>query len=329
MDKIFFSIIIPVYNRPEEVNELLESLTLQTYHPFEVIIVEDGSKKELSCETVALQFSKKLSIHYFYKENSGQGFTRNFAFEKAKGNYFIIFDSDIIVPPKYLQIVNEAIIAEGLDAFGGPDASSPDFNDIQKAISYSMTSVFTTGGIRGRKKHVGQFHPRSFNMGLSRKVYEKVGGFTITRMAEDLEFSIRIIRAGFKVRLIENAFVYHKRRSDFKQFFRQLHFFGRARINLSRFYPDELKLVHFFPMLFTLGLFIIPLLYLISLPLFFTGLSLITIFCFLIFIDSFVKNKFSIKVAFLSIIAAFTQLTAYGFGFIGEGVKKIFERKKK
>jgi glycosyltransferase involved in cell wall biosynthesis len=320
---MIFSLIIPVYNRPDEVKELLESLTRQTYKNFEILVIEDGSKPELRCEEIVKSFQHELDVKYFFKENSGQGFTRNYAFERASGDFFIIYDSDIIVPEHYLQTVHHAIFKENLDAFGGPDAASPDFNDVQKAISYAMTSIFTTGGIRGRKKAVGgQFHPRSFNMGLSKKVYETVGGFIITRMAEDLEYSIRIIRAGFKVALIPEAYVYHKRRSTFSQFFKQLHFFGRARINLSRFFPEELKLVHFFPAAFTLFCLLIPIWWLIFKPFFYLSIVFLSLYVLAICIDATLQNK-SLKIGLLGVVASFTQLFGYGFGFMQEGWKKL------
>lgn len=226
---MLYSLIIPLYNRPDEIRELLESLLLQTYKNFEVIVVEDGSKPELSAEQIVMSYANRLDVKYFYKINAGQGFARNHGFERAKGDYFIIFDSDIIVPPHYMEAVNKEVTERGLDAFGGPDAAHESFTDVQKAISYSMTSYFTTGGIRGKKKNLGPYHPRSFNMGLSRKVYETVGGFIIPFMGEDIEYSIRILKAGFKSGLIEEAYVYHKRRTDFKQFFKQIKFLvGRA-----------------------------------------------------------------------------------------------------
>ncbi|MFW5762525.1 MAG: glycosyltransferase [Cyclobacteriaceae bacterium] len=316
----YYSIIIPVYNRPQEVEELLETLTRQSYQNFEVLIIEDGS--QFTCEDVVEKFTEKLDITYYFKENSGQGFTRNYGFERANGDYFIIFDSDCLIPPHYLQAVNEAIDQEHWDCFGGPDRAHDSFTIIQKAINYSMTSPFTTGGIRGNKKHIGQFNPRSFNMGLSRQVYKSVGGFIITRMAEDLEYSIRIIKAGFKTGLIPRAYVFHKRRTNLVQFFRQLHFFGRARINLSRFYPGELKFVHFFPAIFTLAFASILLFYWWYFPLFISGIVAFTFFFLVIFIDSAFKNK-SLSVAALSILSAFIQLTAYGTGFMRELGKKI------
>lgn len=314
---MLYSLIIPLYNRPDEIRELLESLLLQTYQNFEVVVVEDGSKPELSAEQIVMSYADRLDVKYFYKTNAGQGFARNHGFERAKGDYFIIFDSDIIVPPHYMEAVNKGVTQRGLDAFGGPDAAHDSFTDVQKAISYSMTSYFTTGGIRGKKKNLGPYHPRSFNMGLSRKVYETVGGFIIPFMGEDIEFSIRIINAGFKSGLIEDAYVYHKRRTNFKQFFKQIKFFGRARINIHSFFPSELKLVHFFPAAFTLYL----LLTVIMLPLwYFVGyLMLISIWLFslAIFLDSSFRH-FNVKIGLYSVVAAYIQLTAYGIGFMDE-----------
>lgn len=312
----FYSIIIPVYNRPKEIEEILQSLEEQTFKNFEILIIEDGSN--LKCEDICKKFEKKLTIRYFYKPNSGQGFSRNFGFERAKGDYFIQFDSDAIIPPTYFEEVEKALAIHQWDAFGGPDAAASNFTSIQKAVNYSMTSVFTTGGIRGKKNNMGgQFHPRSFNFGISRKVYEKVGGYIITRMGEDIEFSIRIIENGFKVGLIPEAFIYHKRRTDFKQFFKQLHFFGRARINISRFFPKELKLVHWFPALFTIYLVSIPLLLLLIPILGKIAFGFLVLFLLLLFIDGSIKNK-SLKIGLLGVVAGITQLTGYGIGFLSE-----------
>ncbi|HEY8402870.1 MAG TPA: glycosyltransferase [Cytophagaceae bacterium] len=310
-----YSIIIPVYNRPEEIKELLESLTRQTYKNFEVLVIEDGST--LKCDSVVEPFKGRLEVTYYYKPNTGQGFSRNYGFNLAKGDYFIVFDSDCIIPEDYLQKVEDYLNTNYLDAYGGPDRSHFSFTSVQKAISYSMTSLFTTGGIRGSKKRVGVFHPRSFNMGISREVFEKTKGYIITRMGEDIEFSIRIMQHGFKVGLIPDAYVYHKRRTDFKQFFKQLHFFGRARINIFRFFPKELKLIHFFPAVFTLFCFFTILSIVFSQTVFLLCLSLLVLYSLLIFVDSSIK-KFNIKVGFLSVIAVFTQLTGYGIGFIKE-----------
>jgi glycosyltransferase involved in cell wall biosynthesis len=230
----FYSVIIPIYNRPDEIKELLQSLTHQGFTNFEVIIVEDGSLK--TCEDICKSFEDKLEIQYFYKENSGQGFSRNFGFEKAQGDYYIVFDSDCIIPEDYFETVDQHLDENPLDAFGGPDAALESFTLVQKAISYSMTSFFTTGGIRGGNKQLEKFRPRSFNMGISKAVFEKTSGYNITRMGEDIEFSIRIEKAGFKTGLIPNAKVYHKRRTRLDQFYKQLFFFGRGRINIFRFF---------------------------------------------------------------------------------------------
>lgn len=316
---MFFSIIIPLYNRPQEIKELLESLTLQTYHNFEVLVIEDGSVND--AEVIVNTFTDKLNLRYFKKQNEGQGFARNFGFERAKGDYFVIFDSDCLVPPNYLRIVNDSLAKNYLDAYGGPDGAHQSFTPTQKAISYSMTSPFTTGGIRGNKKGIGQFHPRSFNMGVSRQAWEKAGGFIITRLGEDIEYSIRIHSLGFKIGLIPDAIVYHKRRTNFYQFYKQLHFFGRARINISKFFPQELKLVHFFPAAFTVGVILTIILNLFGSVLAPVGNFILLIFTLLIFFHAWWKNK-SLKIAFLSIIAAFTQLIAYGLGFIQDFWKR-------
>ncbi|WP_461790945.1 glycosyltransferase family 2 protein [Pedobacter sp.] len=317
---MFFSIIIPLYNRPQEIKELLSTLCKQTYMQFEVLVIEDGSVND--AKDIVESFNNKLDIKYFFKENSGQGFSRNFGFERAKGDYFIIYDSDILVPSNYLEIVKNYLYEHQLDAFGGPDAAHESFTPIQKAISYAMTSPFTTGGIRGNKKHIGKFHPRSFNMGVSREVYEKVGGFILTRLGEDIEYSIRIHENGFKIGLIPDAKVYHKRRTSFKQFYKQLHFFGRARINIYKHFPAELKAVHFFPAIFTLGLGFTLVCNVFYRPLAYVCNFFVLLYFLLIFFHAWQSNK-SIKIAFLSVVASFIQLTAYGLGFIQDFVKRV------
>ena len=322
---LFFSIIIPLYNRPQEIDELLQTLTQQTYQQFEVLVIEDGSKD--NARTIVESYIDSLDIKYFFKENEGQGFTRNFGFARAKGDYFVVFDSDCLIPSNYLEIVRNYLLDNFLDAYGGPDGAHQSFTPIQKSISYSMTSPLTTGGIRGNKKHIGQFHPRSFNMGISREVWEKTGGFILTRLGEDIEFSLRINSLGFKIGLIPNALVYHKRRTNFSQFYKQLHFFGRARINIYKHFPSELKLVHFFPALFTLFIILSLLANLIQSPISFLFNFLIIIYILLIFFHSWGVNK-SVKVAFLSIIAAFIQLTAYGLGFMQDLLKYTLNNKQ-
>lgn len=316
-----FSVIIPVYNRPQELDELLTCLTKQEYKKFEVLVIEDGSS--IKAHDVVAKHIGQLDIHYFEKENGGQGFARNYAFERAKGDFFVILDSDALIESNYLNEVLLGIEKGQLDIFGGPDKDHPSFTPVQKAISFAMTSLFTTGGIRGKEKNVGgQFHPRSFNMGISRQVWEASQGFKITRMGEDIEFSIRCISLGFKSGLIPNAFIYHKRRTSFKQFYKQIHFFGRARINISRFFPKELKWVHFFPACYFIYFWNTILLN-ILLPtlgnLLFIGLL---IYWLAIFMDALRQAK-SLKVSLLGLIAANIQLLAYGQGFIEEGLKKL------
>ncbi len=303
---------------------MLETLTLQTYKQFEVLVIEDGSVNDAA--EIVQSFADKLDVKYFVKANEGQGFTRNFGFERAKGDYFVVFDSDCLIPADYLQIVNDSLATNWLDAYGGPDDAHPSFTPTQKAISYSMTSPFTTGGIRGNKKGIGQFHPRSFNMGISRQVWEKAGGFIITRLGEDIEYSIRIHSMGFKIGLIPDAKVYHKRRTNFLQFYKQLHFFGRARINVYKFFPKGLKAVHFFPAVFTLYIIFTIIANVFCWPLAVLCNFILAIFILLIFFHSWWKNK-SAKIAFLSIIAAFIQLTAYGLGFMQDFWKRIVLKK--
>ena len=304
-----YSIIVPVFNRPDEVDELLESLCHQEVNNFEVIIVEDGSKKP--CKDVCDKYAGILDLHYYYKENSGPGQSRNYGAERAKGDWLIVLDSDVVLPAGYLRAVDERLKME-IDAFGGPDASHPSFTPIQKAISYSMTSFFTTGGIRGGKgKKLDKFFPRSYNMGIRREVYQELGGFTKMRFGEDIDFSYRIVEAGYKTALIPEAWVWHKRRTDFRKFFRQVYNSGIARINLTKRHPGTLKLVHLLPTVFTLGVIGLLLLSVFSI------LTLIPILFYsaVILLDSSLKNK-SLWVGLLSIPAAFVQLMGYGLGFI-------------
>ena len=318
---MLYSIIIPVYNRPEEIDELLYSLTLQTCQNFEVLVIEDGS--EIDCKSIAESYKDSLDIHYHFKENSGQGFSRNYGFDRAIGDYFIVFDSDCIVPPHYLETVNQYIALNRVDCWGGPDRALPSFTPMQKAINFSMTSFLTTGGIRGKSKRIDNFHPRSFNMGIHREVYRKTGGYRITRMGEDIEFSIRIMKAGFSTALIEKAYVYHKRRVGLMQFYDQLYFFGRARVNISRFYPNELKIVHLFPLLFTAGLILLLPLIIFEPIIAISLIALYFIYSGLILTESYFKTG-SLYVAMLSIAASFTQLIAYASGFINETKRDLF-----
>lgn len=313
--KRLYSIIIPVYNRPDEVDELLESLTQQSYKNFEVIVVEDGST--IKCDKVVEKYVHELNISYCYKENAGQGFARNYGYERAKGEYFIVFDSDCIIPDSYLETVEYSLNNIYLDAYGGPDKAHNSFTPIQKAINYSMTSTLTTGGIRNKKKAIGGFSPKSFNMGISKKVFEATGGYIIPFKGEDIEFSTRIQKMGYKIGLIEDAYVYHKRRTSWYKFFKQLHFFGTARINIARFFPDQLKLVHFFPAFFTIGLLLTILMWFFYPSIAKILTAIYATYFLTLLIDALVSTR-SIWISLLGIWAAFLQLSAYGMGLIQE-----------
>lgn len=304
-----YSIIIPVYNRPDEVDELLQSLSEQQFQDFDVIVVEDGST--LPCLSVVERYAKKLNLHYYSKPNSGPGQTRNYGAERASGSYFIFLDSDCILPPGYLNAIERELSREAAGAFGGPDRAHSSFTDIQKAINYSMTSFFTTGGIRGGKKKIDKFYPRSFNMGIRRDVFLALGGFSHMRFGEDIDFSIRIFEGGYSCRLFPDAWVYHKRRTDLKKFFKQVHNSGIARINLYKRHPQSLKLVHLLPALFTLGVAF----FLLCSPICLYSLTPIAAYALLVFLDSTLQNK-SLKIGALSVVASFIQLTGYGTGFL-------------
>jgi glycosyltransferase involved in cell wall biosynthesis len=334
-----YSIIVPVYNRPDEVDELLESLCSQTLTDFEVVIVEDGSQKP--CKDVCDKFASILDLHYYNKENSGPGQSRNYGVERAQGEYVIVLDSDVVLPNGFLAAVEKELQEKPAAAWGGPDAAHPSFSPVQKAISYSMTSFFTTGGIRGGKAKLDKFYPRSFNMGIRRDVYMQLGGFSKMRFGEDIDFSYRIVEAGYKPRLFPDAWVWHKRRTDFRKFFRQVYNSGIARINLTKRHPGTLKLVHLLPTVFTLGVIGLLLLFALGVAMYSYGewldayglrptdnmhqgvgfvicilaLLPLLLYSLLIFIDSSIKNK-SPWVGLLSIPAAFVQLMGYGLGFI-------------
>lgn len=315
-----FSVIIPVYNRPGEVQELLESLTKQTCKDFEVIIVEDGST--VKSDKIVEQYKDLLDISYYSKPNSGPGPSRNYGAERAGNQYLVYFDSDCIIPEDYFTNVSNQLKKEFVDAYGGPDMAHESFTTIQKAINYSMTSVFTTGGIRGATKNIKKFHPRSFNMGYTKEVFAKTGGFAEMRFGEDVDMSLRIIEMGFSTSLFKDAAVYHKRRVDFKKFFKQVHNSGIARINLYKRHPKSLKPVHFLPSVYVLGSIGLVGLSFFSL-LFLIPFALLAV---MIFLDSLRLGN-SVKVAVYSVLAAFIQLTAYGTGFIISCVKRVILRK--
>jgi len=306
-----FSIIVPVYNRPKEIDALLESFTKQEFpDDFEVLIIEDGSSEK--SDAIVEKYKEQLDLKYYFKENTGAGVSRNFGMQLATGNYFIILDSDVLVPSHYLLAVSRALHENYTDAFGGPDAAHESFTPLQKAINYSMTAVLTTGGIRGKKNAVGKFQPRSFNLGLSQAAFRKTNGFSKLKVGEDIDLTFRLWEQGFETQLIENAFVYHKRRSTLKQFFKQTFAFGTARPQLNKRYPETAKLTYWFPSLFIMG-------FDISLIATFFGIWQLLAFYggyfLLIFIDSLVQNKKG-SVAFLSVVTTFTQHLGYGLGFL-------------
>jgi len=308
---LLFSIIIPVYNRPQEIDELLQSLSVQTYsNKFEVIVVEDGSV--IDSKKVVEQYSEKLNIKYLLKNNSGAGASRNFGMQNATGNYFIIFDSDCIIPTHYLKEVEKALNKNYTDAFGGADAAHESFTNIQKAINYSMTSLLTTGGIRGNKKVLNKFQPRSFNMGISKEAFEITKGFSKMKIGEDIDLTFKLWNNKFDTQYIEDAFVYHKRRATFNQFFKQTFAFGKGRPFLNKKHPGSAKITYWFPTVFILGFLfgVIAFLLGVKLFLFFFGIYFI-----LIFLDSLMQNK-KISIAFLSVITTLIQFLGYGLGFL-------------
>lgn len=306
-----FSFIIPVYNRPDEIDELLQSLTTQDYNnDFEVVIVEDGSS--IPCQSVIDLYEDRLNISYFFKPNSGPGDSRNFGMRNAKGDYFLILDSDCILPPNYLLEVEKALQNDFVDCFGGPDKALDSFSDVQKAINFSMTSFMTTGGIRGGSEKIGKFQPRSFNMGLSKKAFEASQGFGNIHPGEDPDLSIRLWKMGFETRLFVNAYVYHKRRIDWSKFYKQVNKFGKARPILNSWYPEYNKLTFFFPSIFLIG-FLFSILFLIFGISFFFGLYLL--YFTLVFVISSIQSK-NLKIGIYSLFAVATQFYGYGVGFL-------------
>lgn len=305
-----YSVIIPVFNRPQEVDELLSSLQAQTLKNFEVIIVEDGSTED--CRAVIEKYRDHLTIRYFFKENSGPGDSRNFGMAQAKGDYLLFFDSDCLIPAHYFETVENFLQQHPLDAFGGPDTAHPSFTKTQKAINYAMTSIITTGGVRGRENQLDNYQPRSFNMGISREVYAAVGGFGDIHPGEDPDLSYRIMDAGFSIGLIAGAYVYHKRRIDFKKFSKQVYKFGVVRNVLMKWHPRSWKVVYFLPALFLLGSIGLILLALLWSPLF-----LIPFLALLVVLatDALLRTR-DLVITLMAIPATFIQLYNYGFGFL-------------
>lgn len=307
---MFFSLIIPVYNRPEEIDELLESLTGQNYYiDFEVVIIEDGSTT--NCRSVVDKYEGRLTISYYFKPNSGPGDSRNYGMRVAKGKYFIILDSDCIIPPGYLRSVAQNLEKEYVDCFGGPDAALDSFSDVQKAINFAMTSFLTTGGIRGKSEKIEKFQPRSFNMGLSREAFQASGGFGNIHPGEDPDLSIRLWKLGYKTKLFTDAYVYHKRRIDWEKFYKQVNKFGKARPILDLWHPEYKKATFLFPSLFLAGFLfsLIVLLINVTLPVYLYILYLLTVF-----VLSSVRDK-SLKIGLFSVAAVCVQFYGYGLGY--------------
>ncbi len=315
-----FSIIIPVYNRIAEVEDLLQSLSVQTLKNFELIIVEDGSTER--CESIVKQYQNSFPIKYIYKENEGRSIARNVGMENATGDYFVFFDSDCVIPQNYFKILTECLKQKYVDCYGGPDAAHESFSTTQKAINYTMTSFLTTGGIRGGKVSLEKFVPRTFNMGFSRKVYEKVGGFR-EMFSEDIDMSMRIRNAGFSITLFTEAFVYHKRRVDFKKFLKQVYVFGMSRVTLKLLYPGSLKPVHLLPALFVVASVLMILGAIFISPYFILPLAAYLI---LVFICAAISTK-SLIIAIKSVLAGLIQLGGYGVGFIYAYTRKIIFRR--
>lgn len=321
--ELSFSFIIPVFNRPNEIQELLESFAIQTYNkPYEVVIVEDGST--ISSEEVVRSFDTVLNSSYYTKPNSGPGDSRNFGMERANGNYFIILDSDCILPPQYLVEVEKSLKQDFVHCYGGPDAAHESFSTIQKAINYAMTSIFTTGGIRGGKKAVGKFQPRSFNMGISKQAFEAVGGYGNIHPGEDPDLTIRIWNMGYDTKLIPTAYVFHKRRIDWNKFYIQVNKFGMVRPILNQWHPETRKLTYWFPTVFCLGFLasIVLAIFDYSIPLILYGFYFI-----ILLLDALLKTK-NVKVALLALFATGVQFLGYGYGFIKSTLYLKFSSKK-
>jgi len=306
-----FSFIIPVFNRPQEIQELLDSFCQLDYDkPFEILIIEDGSTE--NSDGIVAQFGNKLNVHYFFKPNSGPGDSRNFGMKRATGNYFIILDSDCILPPQYLDEVEKALTENYLDCYGGPDTAHESFSSLQKAINYTMTSFLTTGGIRGKKNAVQNFEPRSFNLGISKLAFEKSGGFGKIHPGEDPDLSQRLKKLGLKTGLIENAFVYHKRRISWAKFYTQVKKFGMVRPILTKWHPQSSKFTFWFPAAFVLFALIATALLFVGVWYFFTFLMF---YLLLVLFDSSLKNR-SLYIGLLSVFATFIQFFGYGMAFL-------------
>lgn len=315
MNSLKYSFIVPVYNRPQEVENLLASIaSLDFDREFEVVIIEDGSS--LTCEDVCLRFRESVTINYFFKPNSGPGDSRNYGMSRASGNYFIILDSDCLLPVGYLKAVDSNLCKHYVDCFGGPDAAHDRFSNVQKGINYSMTAFLTTGGIRGGSEQLGKFQPRSFNMGLSLKAFKASGGFSEIHPGEDPDLSIRLWELGFETALFNNAFVYHERRISWVPFYKQVMKFGKVRVILNKWYPHTRKFSYWLPSLFVIAALLGIGSFLLGYPLIVFALLF---YLLIVFVDGSVKNGF--LVGFYSVVATVIQFTGYGMGFLHSYLK--------
>lgn len=314
-----FSVIVPVYNRIGEVEDLLKSLAEQSCKDFEVVLVEDGSTER--CDQVARKYAEKVDVKYFYKENEGRSIARNYGLERAQGDYFVFFDSDCVIPPDYFATLSRCLDKNPLDCFGGPDAAHDSFTDMQKAINFSMTAFLTTGGIRGGRVQLEKFVPRTFNMGYSRKVWETVGGFR-EMFSEDIDMSTRVRKAGFSIGLVREAYVFHKRRVNLRLFARQIYVFGMSRITLYLLYPESLKIVHWLPAVFVLGTTAM-----ILLSIFWNVWAIAPLVAYLLalFATALASTR-SLKIACMGVVAAIVQLGGYGIGFLKAFTWKVLLR---
>lgn len=315
-----FSIIVPVYNRRDEVADLLASLEGQTCRDFEAIFVEDGSPEP--CGDLVEAMAGRANARYLYRPNEGRSPARNAGIDISRGRWLVFVDSDVILPPDYVATLSRELDRRPLDCFGGPDAAHESFSDVQKAINVAMTSFLTTGGIRGGKKSLERFTPRSFNMGMSRAVYNAVGGFR-EMFSEDIDLSTRIRRAGFTIGLIPEAAVWHKRRVDMAKFMRQVYVFGMSRITLKLLYPDSMKPVHMLPALAVIAAVVLAVLAVADTP---WWLLPIGLWLAAIFVSALVRTR-SPKVAALAVPASMIQIGGYGTGFIKAYVSKIMLRR--
>lgn len=323
MEDLYFSFVIPVYNRPDEVEELLQSLVEQDYQkPYEIVLVEDGST--LDSKTVVEAFKSRLNISYYFKENSGPGDSRNYGMRNAKGNYFLILDSDCILPPQYLTEVQKELNSNFVHCFGGPDAAHESFSDIQKAINYAMTSFLTTGGIRGRKNAVGKFQPRSFNLGISKEAFDKTKGFGNIHPGEDPDLTFRIWKAGYETRLFPKAFVFHKRRIDWKKYHKQVNKFGMVRPILNKWHPSTKKITYWFPTFFVIGFILAVIVSFFKITIL---LWLYALYFGVLFMECMFTTK-SFKISMYALLAVVIQFWGYGKGFLKSTLFLTFSSKE-